>query len=306
MYVFKLDLCFSLSENRLLHIAFAGTAASSPAIRAVDTPDIDPIALEHHENAPSAQHPSLVPGIANNPLARPPPAEIPELHLDPSIPIPVYRLPTKPFLVQPLPKIPAGFAPIIPLDRTRAPVRKWRRALRAIRGIAGGQWVVPTWVGDKESTWATVTGRAINEDGPNMNGSGGALNGSVSVGGGVGRGRGSASLANSPAVSIPKLPPVPGVPVPIGSRSTPVGSISAPPMKSRLSGPHLQGDGTPTPGVGTSTNASSRSTSVDAPPFIGESMSAVRAPSKMRHILSAEDQDQDGDEEVLEVDAPVT
>lgn len=284
--------------------AFAGTAASSPVLRAVDTPDFDPIPFDQN-----AIHAPLALANINSSLARPPPGEIPELHLDPSIPIPIYRLPSKPFLVQPLPKIGAGFAPTIPLDRTRQPVRKWRRAMRAVRGIAGGQWVVPAWVGDKDSDWATATGRAVNDnDGPTANGTGGSLNGSVSVGGGIGRGRGSAGLsnANSPAMSLPKLPPMSGVPIQIASRSHQAGSISAPVLKSRLSGPRLQGDIAPAPGLGTSTNVSSRSTSTDAPPAGAESgNAATRLPSKMRHILSAEDPDLDldGDDEVIDVDA---
>ena len=69
--------------------------------------------------------------------------------------IPIYPLPSKPFLVQPLPKIGSGFAPTIPLDKSKTPVRHWRKAQREIRGIAGGRWLVGTWVGDKDSEYAT-------------------------------------------------------------------------------------------------------------------------------------------------------
>jgi Wiskott-Aldrich syndrome protein len=72
-----------------------------------------------------------------------------------NVPIPVYPLPTKPFPVQPPPKIPTGFAPLIPLDRSHTKVRHWREANREIRGIAGGRWLAKTWVGDKESQFAT-------------------------------------------------------------------------------------------------------------------------------------------------------
>lgn len=105
------------------------------------------------------------------------------------VPHPVYRLPTKPFLVQPLPKTGSGFAPTIPLEKTYAkvPVRRWRKAQRVIRGIAGGQWVAPTWVGDKDSAYASATGRAVaDERGSNKDGR--------------------SSNLNSPSVSIPKLP----------------------------------------------------------------------------------------------------
>ncbi len=48
----------------------------------------------------------------------------------------------------------------MPLDKTRAPVRRWRKAQRVIRGIAGGQWYAPSWVGEKDSAYAVATGRA--------------------------------------------------------------------------------------------------------------------------------------------------
>lgn len=72
-----------------------------------------------------------------------------------NIPIPVYPLPTKPFPVQPPPKNTTGFAPQMPLDRSGTKVRHWREANRDIRGIAGGRWFAKTWVGDKESQFAT-------------------------------------------------------------------------------------------------------------------------------------------------------
>ncbi|OCH88750.1 hypothetical protein OBBRIDRAFT_888860 [Obba rivulosa] len=73
------------------------------------------------------------------------------------VPLPIYPLPSKPFPVQPPPKIGTGFAPVIPLDRSGKPVRRWRQVNREIRGIAGGRWFAKTWVGEKESEFATAT-----------------------------------------------------------------------------------------------------------------------------------------------------
>ncbi|KAF8433502.1 hypothetical protein L210DRAFT_3649637 [Boletus edulis BED1] len=70
--------------------------------------------------------------------------------------LPVYPLPSKPFPVQPPPKIGTGFAPVQPLDRSGGKVRQWRIANREIRGIAGGRWFTRSWVGDKESDFATA------------------------------------------------------------------------------------------------------------------------------------------------------
>jgi hypothetical protein len=80
-----------------------------------------------------------------------------------NVPIPVYPLPTKPFPVQPPPKIPTGFAPPIPLDRSRTKPRHWREANRDIRGIAGGRWFAKTWVGDKESQFATYAAKSVDD-----------------------------------------------------------------------------------------------------------------------------------------------
>lgn len=75
-------------------------------------------------------------------------------------PLPVYPLPSKPFPVQPPPKIGAGFAPMLPLDRSGNKIRRWRTANREIRGIAGGRWFARSWVGDKESEYANATAAA--------------------------------------------------------------------------------------------------------------------------------------------------
>ncbi|KAI0067984.1 hypothetical protein BV25DRAFT_1911020 [Artomyces pyxidatus] len=64
-----------------------------------------------------------------------------------SAPMPIYPLPTKPFHVQPPPKIGTGYAPLVPLDRTAKKPRHWRPAHREVRGIAGGRWFARVWVG---------------------------------------------------------------------------------------------------------------------------------------------------------------
>ncbi|KAF9654142.1 hypothetical protein BDM02DRAFT_3152598 [Thelephora ganbajun] len=71
------------------------------------------------------------------------------------VPCPVYPLPSKPFPVLPPVKIATGFAANLPLDNNHAQARHWRLAKREIRGIAGGRWFAQSWVGDKESAYAT-------------------------------------------------------------------------------------------------------------------------------------------------------
>ncbi|KAK0466282.1 uncharacterized protein EV420DRAFT_1510867 [Desarmillaria tabescens] len=104
---------------------FTGTAASSPV-------------TTHFANSPE---PEL--GDA--------PAE--EINIE-ALLLPVYPLPTKPFPVQPPPKISSGFAPVMPLDRSGKKVRCWRVANREIRGIAGGRWFAHAWVGEKDSEYS--------------------------------------------------------------------------------------------------------------------------------------------------------
>ncbi|ESK95274.1 hypothetical protein Moror_3965 [Moniliophthora roreri MCA 2997] len=123
-----------------------GTAASSPAAVQIDDsyspePEGGSVPIELGSDAPSAPH-SV------------PPAEEP-INLE-GVPVPVYPLPTKPFPVLPPPKISSGFAPTIPLDKTKAQPRRWRVANREIRGIAGGRWFVRAWVGEKESEFANA------------------------------------------------------------------------------------------------------------------------------------------------------
>lgn len=122
----------------MLAIAYAGTAASSPLAHEDHSPDFHDIPL------PAAS--ISVPGAAN----------IEELNLD-GVPLPSYPLPSGPFSVHPPPKIGSGFAPTIPLDRSGKHVRHWRQANREIRGIAGGRWFAKSWVGNKESEYASAT-----------------------------------------------------------------------------------------------------------------------------------------------------
>ena len=104
--------------------AYTGTAASSPALHDANSPEPDLL-------APS------------------------DMNLD-GVALPIYPLPSKPFPVQPPPKIPTGLAPLIPLDKSKNKSRRWRTANREIRGIAGGRWFTRSWVGDKESELATA------------------------------------------------------------------------------------------------------------------------------------------------------
>ena len=113
-------------------IAYAATAASSP--------------LPHDEHTPEPDHPAVPAPVVPH---------LEEMTLE-GVPLPIYPLPSKPFPVQPPPKIGSGFAPIIPLDKSGHKVRKWRQANREIRGIAGGRWFVRSWIGEKESDFATA------------------------------------------------------------------------------------------------------------------------------------------------------
>ena len=137
-----------------IYTAHFGTARSSPYLQSVaresnhggETPDIEPLTLTQ---PPESSQPVTESIPASSQVTVTPGENIPAFSLD-SVPIPIYRLPTKPFLVQPPPKAPSGFSPFVPLDKNRAPVRRWRPALRAIRGIAGGQWFARTGVGVDE------------------------------------------------------------------------------------------------------------------------------------------------------------
>ena len=124
-----------VNNSQFCLLGYAGTAASSP------------VTLQFDQNSPEPEYPA--PSSPHTVLA--PLAE--EFNLD-NVPIPVYPLPTKPFPVQPPPKITSGLAPL-PLDKSTKAVRHWRPARREIRGIAGGRWLARTWVGDKESEYAS-------------------------------------------------------------------------------------------------------------------------------------------------------
>lgn len=117
----------------------SGTAASSP------------VAGNFEKSQPGSPEPDTV--APSSPTTAPVPL-VEETNLE-NIPLPVYPLPSKPFPVQPPPKIPTGFAPPIPLDKGGKKVRHWRTANREIRGIAGGRWFARSWVGDKDSEYAT-------------------------------------------------------------------------------------------------------------------------------------------------------
>ncbi|KAL6304908.1 hypothetical protein BKA93DRAFT_928236 [Sparassis latifolia] len=116
---------------------YPGTAASSPMPYDEHTPEID---------------------ISAVPIISAPPFEDSSLE---GVPLPMYPLPSKPFPVQPPQKIGTGFAPVIPLDRSRKSVRGWRQVNREVRGIAGGRWFSRTWVGEKESEFASATSAAV-------------------------------------------------------------------------------------------------------------------------------------------------
>lgn len=115
----------------------------------------------HTITAPSSPFP-ISRGASPEPEeGEPPPPPAPEQPGESTpLPMPVYPLPSKPFPVQPPPKIGTGFAPVQPLDRSGAKVRQWRVANREIRGIAGGRWFARSWVGDKESDFATTVATA--------------------------------------------------------------------------------------------------------------------------------------------------
>lgn len=126
----KTLVVLSLDEGALSE-SYAGTAPSSPL----------PLTREggsEHEDAENAPPPQVE---GTTEIA----------------PLPVYPLPSKPFPVQPPPKIGAGFAPMLPVDRSGNKIRRWRTANREIRGIAGGRWFARSWVGDKESEYADAT-----------------------------------------------------------------------------------------------------------------------------------------------------
>ena len=150
--------------------------------------------------------------------------------------------------------------------------------MRAIRGIAGGQWTVKTWVGDKESEYSNVkkaeasTGTQTPSAGlmPYENAPYQAypIAPSTSIGSGRGRGSASASLMGSPSSAAGHLKlPGSGKRGRGGARASRAASVD--PMS------------VPVSGVG---------------PSLGlglESVSAARQPSKMRETVSAQDEEMD-------------
>jgi Wiskott-Aldrich syndrome protein len=127
----------------------AGTVPSSPAPIEARTPDPEPAPPQ---DSTSAFASSSVGGA-------PEPTTIEDIE---GVPHPRYPLPTKPFQVQPPPKITTGYATTTPLDRTKGKPRHWRPAHREIRGIAGGRWFARTWVGEKDSELAIATEAALS------------------------------------------------------------------------------------------------------------------------------------------------
>ncbi|KAG8219398.1 Dopey, N-terminal-domain-containing protein [Butyriboletus roseoflavus] len=146
------------------------TAASKPkskappkGTKALAVPPTEDTAMSetHTITAPSSPLPISRAASPEPEEVEPPPPPVPEQPGESAhLPLPVYPLPSKPFPVQPPPKIGTGFAPVQPLDRSGAKVRQWRVANREIRGIAGGRWFARSWVGDKESDLATTVAMA--------------------------------------------------------------------------------------------------------------------------------------------------
>ncbi|KAF8665492.1 hypothetical protein AX16_000507 [Volvariella volvacea WC 439] len=136
----------------------SGTVPSSPITNGMDIdstrigPELDRDSPKDGELGETGAAPS-----ASAAVGALPPEEVINLE---NVPQPLYPLPTKPFPVQPPPKIPTGFAPLMPLDKSKKKTRHWRTAQREIRGIAGGRWFIRTWVGNKESEYAAYQAAA--------------------------------------------------------------------------------------------------------------------------------------------------
>lgn len=187
-----------------LTTAYANTAASSPA------------AHDDHSPEPMEVHTITIPPSASSALT----SAVEDINLE-GVPLPTYPLPSKPFPVQPPLKIGSGFAPVIPLEKSGKKVRHWRQAQREIRGIAGGRWFTRSWIGEKESEYATAAAAAAAAALQAGSAMGGPL-GSVSSGGlGMGGDRDSLSGA------LPKLSGLAGVRGPGRPRLHPKGSVSS-------------------------------------------------------------------------------
>ncbi|KAF9270856.1 hypothetical protein L218DRAFT_983255 [Marasmius fiardii PR-910] len=132
-------------EDTVSEAGMTGTAASSPIAIHIDEPySPEPEGVNSSSNIPIETSEATSAQNVEQPM-----------NLE-GVPVPIYPLPTKPFPVLPPPKISSGFAPNLPLDKTKTRVRHWRVANREIRGIAGGRWFTRAWVGEKESEFATA------------------------------------------------------------------------------------------------------------------------------------------------------
>lgn len=170
-------------ESVISDVGFPPTAASSP--------------MPHDDRSPEPENPAA--------HLMPPPA-FEDSNLE-GVPVPLYPLPSKPFPVQPPPKIGTGFAPAIPLDKSGKPVRRWRQVNREVRGIAGGRWFARTWLGEKESDFASAVAAT----------SAAALQ-AAQAAAAQREATQAASLSAAGLVSLPKLPPL----APSGVASAPV------------------------------------------------------------------------------------
>jgi len=144
-----------MSDAKAFHSSMtghAGTVPSSPAPADTRTPEPEP--EPEPELAPIQDTTTSVFAVP-----APEPTTLEDIE---GVPHPRYSLPTKPFQVQPAPKITTGYAPVIPLDRTKVKPRHWRMAHREVRGIAGGRWFARAWVGEKDSELAVASEAALS------------------------------------------------------------------------------------------------------------------------------------------------
>ena len=137
----------------------AGTVPSSPAAAPADGRTSEP--EPEHEPEPEPESAPPADGATSSSVFAASATEPTTIEDIEGVPHPRYPLPTKPFQVQPPAKITTGYAPIIPLDRTKSKPRHWRPAHREIRGIAGGRWFARSWVGDRDSELALAAEAAL-------------------------------------------------------------------------------------------------------------------------------------------------
>jgi hypothetical protein len=139
-------------------IGHTGTVPSSPAPIDARTPEPETAGGAGATTTTTATAPSDMTSLSALPTTLEPTTTLEDLE---GVPHPRYPLPTKPFQVQPPPKITTGYATVIPLDRTKIKPRHWRLAHREIRGIAGGRWFARAWVGEKDSELAVAAEAAL-------------------------------------------------------------------------------------------------------------------------------------------------